>query len=639
MKMRKLLTSVTALTLVGGVILGTPARTRAAAGEYWISTAAVGGGTSCAAPTHEYDEEDGGKHFNDLLGAILDDVDTNNYTSVTIAICDADDSASQRYALDADTDPTNDVSGAEITIVGVQWDATSVSDVADMEDVVIDGDTDWSPFEFNDADVNIQYLTIENAWDDDTGAAIHFEQDDEDNLYVLELEHVAINNSEIEAGYGAGVYAEGSVTIVNGYFNANVVDNDIGGELYGGAIYVDGDLSVEQSEFDSNFADYGGAIFLTNGSLTVSNDSWFHDNEARDGDGGAIFASVGSPDTVTVTDSLFGDPDDGDEGNWAQYAGGDVYVEGNLSDGHVAELNVSNSRFHDGYVNDGSGGSIAAVCAEANLNRVTISDAYASGDGGGLWLSDVNGCESAYAVHITSSNFVSNTAEFQGGAISNDQAAAESLSDVVVKGSYFFQNGAEFGAAINLDETDLTVSKSTFKENETNEEEGEGGAMELFNNDNITISSSQFEGNMSDYGGAIKVNGGLGTMRLVGNSFLENKAIDGGAVGVDGFNGSSVLIATSNRFLGNRAEDDGGAFTVYLNSSAKDSSLLRNFKRNTFRGNRADSNSDGDGKGNILLISYDNFRARSTLRRLESMFRSGNVLQGARIGLIVQLQD
>ena len=66
-KMRKLLTTLTALTLIGGVLLSAPARTLAAGGSavYWISTASVGAGTSCASPTHEYDAANADKRFND----------------------------------------------------------------------------------------------------------------------------------------------------------------------------------------------------------------------------------------------------------------------------------------------------------------------------------------------------------------------------------------------------------------------------------------------------------------------------------------------------------------------------------------------------------------------------------------------
>ena len=112
--MRKFLTALTALTLIGGVLLGAPVRTLAV-GEsavYWISNASVGAGTGCASPTHEYISGDLTARLNDLLDNILDEVAEEDYASVTIAICEADNGAQQVYEMDHDTDPEVDVAGA-----------------------------------------------------------------------------------------------------------------------------------------------------------------------------------------------------------------------------------------------------------------------------------------------------------------------------------------------------------------------------------------------------------------------------------------------------------------------------------------------------------------------------------------------
>lgn len=573
--MRKLLTALTALTLVGGVSLGAPAPAMAADHNYWISTASVGDGTSCASPTYEYDAADGSKNLNDLLDNILDEVAAEGYTSVMIAICDADDGEQQVYEMDQDTDPEVDVTGAEITIAGVQWDATSEEDVADAGDVVIDGNEDWSPFEFNNADINIGYLTIEDAFDDNTGAAIHFSQSFEEVVYELNLDHVVIDGAWIDGGYGAGVYAEGSVTITDSTFTDNIAE-----DAYGGAVYVTDAVAV------------------------------------------------------TISDSVFGDPDNDADGNYADDSGGDIYVEG---DAVVADLKISNSEFYDGE-SGGDGGSIAAVCAAAVLNGVTISGSEAGDNGGGLWASDSEGCAEDYAVTVSNSRFLSTLGGEQGGAISNDQDDAESLTDMIVRGSYFYQNEAGSGAAFNLDGTNLTVSKSTFIENHAGEY---GGTIELCNNEDVTITGSRFERNTSEgAGGVIRQNCGLQTLRLVGNTFTQNETEDdGGVVYIDGFSDESTFTATSNKFIGNLAGDHGGVFGVYLNSSAKDSTFLRGLRRNTYRGNRADSDRDGYGKGGILVIFYDDYDGRSPQRRLESALRSGNTIQGARTGLVYQGND
>ena len=475
--MRKLLTTLTALTLVGGVLLGAPVRTLAV-GEsavYWISNASVGAGTSCASPTHEYISGDLTARLNDLLDDILDEVAEEDYASVTIAICEADDGAQQVYEMDDDTDPEVDVTGAEITIAGVQWDATSEADVADAGDVVIDGNEDYSPFEFNNADVYIGYLTIRDAFDDNAGAAIHFEQDSPGFIFELNLDHVVIDGAWIDNGNGAGVYAEGSVTIA---------------------------------------------------------DSTFTDNSADNGSGGAVY--VGDAVSVTISDSVFGNPNDD------------------------------------------------------------------------------SGCGADYTVTVTNSSFLNNDADDQGGAISDGQNDTVSpLTEVIVTGSYFYQNEADLGAAINLDGTTLTLSDSTFIENHAVDD---GGALELCNNEAVTVTGSRFVGNSSESsGGAIQVNCDTANLTIESNQFQRNTTVgQGGAIRVQtGVSGTSI---TRNTFIGNSAEQ-GGA--VSINDGDVDS-YLWSITRNTFTKNRATLNGGAlhmalDNSGNVVTpnVKKNRFRGNS----------------------------
>ena len=554
--MRKLLTALTALTLVGGVSLGAPARILAVGGSavYWISTASVGegigDGTSCASPTHQYDATAEDQYFNDLLDDILDDVAEEEYDSVTIAICEADDGAQQVYEMDDDTDPEVDVAGAEITIAGVQWDATSEADVADAGDVVIDGNEDYSPFEFNNADVYIGYLTIKDAFDGVAGAAIHFEQDDEDFIYELNLDHVVIDGAWINGGDGAGVYAEGSVTIT---------------------------------------------------------DSTFTDNVANSGNGGAIY--VADAVSVTISDSVFGNPNDDSLGNFADNYGGDIYVTGG---GALADLSISNSQFYDAFAEDESGGSIAAICAASVISGVTIRGAESDDDGAGLYFNDDSGCVADYTVTVTNSSFLNNDADYQGGAISDGQDDSESpLTEVIVSGSYFYQNEADLGAAINLDGTTLTLSDSTFIDNHAVDE---GGALELCNNEAVTVTGSRFVGNTSENsGGAIQQNCETGNLTIELNQFQRNTAVDqGGAIRVQ--TGASGTSITRNTFTGNSAEQ-GGA--VSINDGEVDS-YLWSITRNSFTKNRATLNGGAlhmalDNSGNVVTpnVKKNRFRGNS----------------------------
>jgi predicted outer membrane repeat protein len=220
--------------------------------------------------------------------------------------------------MDADTDPEIDVEGVEITIAGVLWDATSEADVAGAGDVVIDGmntfDEEgaavggYSPFEFNNADVYIGYLTIRDAFDDVAGAAIHFEQDDPEFIYELNLDHVVIDGAWINGGNGAGVYAEGSVTITDSTFTDNRADGGNGGAIYASAGVELATLTISNSQFyDSSASGSGGAIYTPAEivffeSLTIESNK-FQRNTAGS-QGGAIRVSRGTSGT-SITRNTF----------------------------------------------------------------------------------------------------------------------------------------------------------------------------------------------------------------------------------------------------------------------------------------------------------------------------------------------
>lgn len=578
--MRKFLTTLTALTLIGGVLLGAPVRTLAV-GEsavYWISTASVGAGTGCASPTHQYATVEG-QYFNNLLDDILADVDTQNYASVTIAICDADNGAEQVYQMVGDTDPTDDVEGAEITIAGVQWDATSEADVAGPGDVVIDGmntfDVEgaavggYSPFEFDNADVYIGYLTIDNAFDTDTGAGIHFSDTALGFIYELTLDHVVVNDAYLEGGDGAAVYAAGSIVTIT--------------------------------------------------------DSTFTDNRTDDGNGGAIY--VVDAVSVTISDSVFGNPNDDSLGNFSSDGGGDIYVSGG---GALATLNISNSQFYDAS-SYGVGGSIAAICAESVISGVTISGAESDYNGAGLYLDDASGCGPDYTVTVSNSSFLNTDAGDQGGAISDNQADTVSpLTEVIVTGSYFYQNEADLGAAINLDGTTLTVSNSTFIENHALDD---GGALELCNNVAVTVTGSRFVGNTSvDSGGAIQQNCEISILTIESNKFQGNTALgQGGAIRVQ--TGTSGTSITRNTFTGNSAEQ-GGAVSI---NDGEDDSYLWSITRNTFTKNRATLNGGAlhmalDNSGNVVTpnVKRNRFKGNSAPAAgavvVESDYGTGRVI-------------
>jgi predicted outer membrane repeat protein len=170
-------------------------------------------------------------------------------------------------------------------------------------------------------------------------------------------------------------------------------------------------------------------------------------------------------------------------------------------------------------------------------------------------------------------------AEDQGGAISDGQDGDGPLTEVIVSGGYFYQNYARAGAAINLDYTNLTVSKSTFIDNSAGS--WGGGVFELYENDSVVITGSRFDGNTSvGSGGVIRQNGDVDSLRLVGNTFTQNATENSGGVVYAG--DTESLTIQSNQFQRNTALNQGGAIRVQDGTSG--TSIISN----TFTGNSAE---------------------------------------------------
>jgi predicted outer membrane repeat protein len=393
-------------------------------------------------------------------------------------------------------------------------------------------------------------------------------------------------------------------------------------------------LNVTDVTFEdgADVGDMTGQSIDSSGIVSVVGSTFTHNYSS--GSGGAIYLS--NAVSVTISDSVFGNPNDDTFGNFASDDGGDIYVSGGAG---LATLSISNSQFHDAYVY-GDGGSIAAICAESVISGITISGAQSDENGAGLYLDDDSGCGADYTVTVSNSRFLDTDADDQGGAISNGQDGDGPLTEVIVSGGYFYQNEADSGAAINLDYTNLTVSNSTFIENHARDDGG--GAFELYDNENVVITGSRFDGNTSvgSSGGVIQQNGSVDSLRLVGNTFTQNTTEGSGGViyahytesltiesnvfqrNTAGSQGGAIRVRrgtsgtsiTGNTFTGNSAEQ-GGA--VSINDGEVDS-YLWSVSRNTFTKNRATLNGGAlhmalDNSGNVVTpnVKKNRFRGNS----------------------------
>ena len=397
--------------------------------------------------------------------------------------------------------------------------------------------------------------------------------------------------------YGAGIFVWGSdFTVSDCVFDKNTAfgkGNMTPNNNNGAAIVVtdtgkDITGAITGSNFTNNKAQYGGAIYICEGNIAIS-DSLFENNSA-DVEGGAIDISTvkGNPE-VTVKDSKFvNNTPQAIHNSKELHLGIETFtdlqnaidlVDGILTlDSDIAMTDDEAAGFVGGVainkdiVIDGKGHTIDAK----NLGRI-----FSIGEGFAVTLTNVtltNGkADNGGAIYnfgnldLVHVNFVNNTAKY-GGAIMNYAYG------LVLDDSTFTNNTAKIGGAIYNSADCFVVGNSTFANN-TAEDAGA-----VYNEgDNSVVGNSTFVNNTAtSIGGAIINNGKL----VVDNSAFEDNAANyyGGAI----FNWDDLQV-TNSAFDGNdilvrniRAMDnvDHGGAAIYNWKNGKLDISKSNFTNN-----------------------------------------------------------
>jgi uncharacterized repeat protein (TIGR01451 family) len=256
-----------------------------------------------------------------------------------------------------------------------------------------------------------------------------------------------------------------------------------------------------------------------------------------------------------------------------------------------------------------SSGSSVAI----DVTNMTFRNGYASGtavNGGAL---SIEVLETVF-VSITGSEFYSNRADGDGGAIYMEGAFLEglNLSDLTIQGNEAFgtavgRNGDGGGAAIRAAwPAYVSIGDIDFFENQA---AGFGGGLEVEGVDDATGTQSvrlydvMFEDNLitgSGSGGgaslfamdvwvelvgfvnntATDIGGGLhlreqSRNRTINSGFVGNTARLGGGLGTDAWNGSGVVLE-HNTFTGNTATELGGGAFIARGAPARQVSLYNN---------------------------------------------------------------
>ena len=397
--------------------------------------------------------------------------------------------------------------------------------------------------------------------------------------------------------YGAGIFVAGSdFTVSDCVFDKNTAfgKGDMTPNNNNGAAIVVTDTgkditgAITGSNFTNNKAQYGGAIYICEGNIAIS-DSLFVNNSA-DVEGGAIDigSAINNPVVAVENSKFVNNTPQAIHNSKELHLGIETFtdlqnaidlVDGILTlDSDIAMTDDEAAGFVNGVIInkniriDGKGHTIDAK----NLGRIFEID-------GG------------FAVTLTNVTLTNGNATV-GGAIYN----FGNLDLVYVN---FVNNTAKYGGAIMNYAYGLVLDDSTF----TNNTAKIGGA--IYNSaDCFVVGNSTFANNTATSNGGVIFNYGIGF--VVGNStFVNNSAADGaGAI----LNGGRGFVVGNSTFVNNTATSKGGAIynygigfvvgnSTFANNTAEDAGAVYNEGDNSVVGNSTFVNNTATSIGGAII--------------------------------------
>ena len=291
-------------------------------------------------------------------------------------------------------------------------------------------------------------------------------------------------------------------------------------------------LHIEETTFVSNKAHEAGAINIEQQGYLRMKHCVFHDNIG--GRGGAIAAGWNA--TLEIQETNF-------TRNRAALGGGAIDVD------QQSYLRMTNCVLDDNISEWLDGAIIAAFNATLDIQETNFTRNRAALQGGAIDLQ-----QQSY-LRITDCTFKENGVESMGGAIVLGGAVLE------INGSYFSNNTANFGGAINVQQhANLSLTNCRLEYNMASDI---GGAICAYSKVILRIQEANFTGNGAFRGGGALNVDTLTDCHIVKCVFNYNTANgSGGAVYIE--SQSSLQLKNTN-FINNNATD-GGAFYIDLRS-------------------------------------------------------------------------
>ena len=397
--------------------------------------------------------------------------------------------------------------------------------------------------------------------------------------------------------YGAGIFVAGSdFTVSDCVFDKNTAfgKGDMTPNNNNGAAIVVTDTgkditgAITGSNFTNNKAQYGGAIYICEGNIAIS-DSLFVNNSA-DVEGGAIDigSAINNPVVAVENSKFVNNTPQAIHNSKELHLGIETFTDLQNAIGLVDGILTLDSDI--AMTDDEAAGFVNGVAINKNI-RI---------DGKGHTIDAKNlgrifEIDGGFAVTLTNVTLTNGNATV-GGAIYN----FGNLDLVYVN---FVNNTAKYGGAIMNYAYGLVLDDSTF----TNNTAKIGGA--IYNSaDCFVVGNSTFANNTATSNGGVIFNYGIGF--VVGNStFVNNSAADGaGAI----MNGGRGFVVGNSTFANNTATSKGGAIynygigfvvgnSTFANNTAEDAGAVYNEGDNSVVGNSTFVNNTATSIGGAII--------------------------------------
>ncbi|WP_323736623.1 hypothetical protein PXD04_01245 [Methanosphaera sp. ISO3-F5] len=358
----------------------------------------------------------------------------------------------------------------------------------------------------------------------DEGSAFYCYATNNSNLEITGS--VFRNNGDDSSGSGGAIYmkTDGNVVINDSKFISNIAEN---GDAIDFSSETCGSLTINNSEFISNGKigydmEDGAVIISTVGNVSIDN-SYFSKNYAESIS--TIDFDGNNTNHINITNSIF-DSNGGDKYNPssntmsinnANFFMNNLTFHNNsaISGGaftiYKANGIIKNSNFTDNFVNNG--------CIESSDSNCTIISSNFINNK--LYESEYDHDGSGAAINNHQSNITINQTKFIGNGFDSSPNGENSCGafynyggNLYIDNSQFISNiAAEDGGAIfsagsySQDDTEMVITNTLFENNTILSIDGSGGAISANNKktviDNCTFISNHANNSKYSYGGAI----------------------------------------------------------------------------------------------------------------------------------------